>query len=162
SNNTIYGTQWAEAPVPPAGVPLVCDASSDALSRPLDAALYGMIYAGAQKNLGPPGVTLVGIRPDLLARTPGALPALLDYRLMAETRSLYNTPPCFAIYVTGLVLGWLRAEGGLAGVGERNAAKAALVYQAIDASDGFYSGHARPGSRSAMNVTFRLKDGALE
>jgi phosphoserine aminotransferase len=161
SNNTIYGTQWTGAPVPPLGVPLVCDASSDALSRPLDASRYGVIYAGAQKNLGPAGVTLVVIRRDLLERTPAGLPATLDYRLMAENRSLYNTPPCFAIYVTGLVLASLRSEG-LAAVGERNAAKAALVYQAIDASDGFYSGHARPGSRSQMNVTFRLKDAALE
>jgi len=162
SNNTIYGTQWAAAPVPPAGVPLVCDASSDALSRPLDAAGYGLLYAGAQKNLGPAGVTLVVIRRDLLERTPGALPALFDYKLLAESRSLYNTPPCFAIYVTGLVLGWLREQGGLAAAGERNAAKASLVYGAIDASDGFYLGHAQPGSRSQMNVTFRLRDAAIE
>jgi phosphoserine aminotransferase len=162
SNNTIYGTQWAKAPVPPAGVPLVCDASSDVLSRPLDAAGYGLIYAGAQKNLGPAGVTLVVMRRDLLERTPRALPALLDYRLLAENRSLYNTPPCFAIYVTGLVLAWLRERGGLAAAGERNAQKAALVYEAIDASDGFYRGHARPGSRSQMNVTFRVEDAAAE
>jgi phosphoserine aminotransferase len=161
SNNTIYGTEWTSEPKPPAGVPLVCDASSDVCSRPIDLARYGAIYAGAQKNLGPAGVTLIVVRKDLLARVPAGLPALLDYKLQAENRSLYNTPPCFAIYVTGLVLAWLRSEG-LAKVGERNAAKAALVYQAIDASDGFYSGHARPASRSQMNVTFRLKDAALE
>jgi phosphoserine aminotransferase len=143
-------------------VPLVCDFSSDALSRPLDAGQYGVLYAGAQKNLGPAGVTLVVIRRDLLARTPAALPAVLDYRLMAENRSLYNTPPCFAIYVTGLVLQWLRERGGLEAAGERNAEKAALVYQAIDVSDGFYRGHAQPASRSRMNVTFRLKDEAVE
>ncbi|MFI4942568.1 MAG: 3-phosphoserine/phosphohydroxythreonine transaminase [Burkholderiales bacterium] len=162
SNNTIYGTQWATAPVPPKGVPLVCDMSSDALSRPLDIAQYGLVYAGAQKNLGPAGVTLVVMRRELLERVPAGLPAVLDYKLMAENRSLYNTPPCFAIYVTGLVLAWLREQGGLAAAGERNAAKAALVYEAIDGSDGFYSGHAQPGSRSAMNITFRLKDAAAE
>src|SRR5512141_588448 len=107
SNNTIYGTQWAIDPEPPAGVPLVCDASSDALSRPIDVSRYGLLYAGAQKNLGPAGVTLVIVRRDLLERTPGGLPAVLDYRLMAENRSLYNTPPTFPIYVVGLVLQWL-------------------------------------------------------
>jgi phosphoserine aminotransferase len=162
SNNTIYGTQWATAPEPPKGVPLVCDMSSDALSRPLDIAQYGLVYAGAQKNLGPAGVTLVVMRRELLERVPAGLPAVLDYKLMAENRSLYNTPPCFAIYVTGLVLAWLREQGGLAAAGERNAAKAALVYEAIDGSEGFYSGHAQPGSRSAMNITFRLKDAAAE
>jgi phosphoserine aminotransferase len=162
SNNTIYGTQWATAPEPPKGVPLVCDMSSDALSRPLDIAQYGLVYAGAQKNLGPAGVTLVVMRRELLERVPAGLPAVLDYKLMAENRSLYNTPPCFAIYVTGLVLAWLREQGGLAAAGERNAAKAALVYEAIDGSDGFYRGHAQPGSRSAMNLTFRLKDAAAE
>ena len=162
SNNTIYGTQWATAPEPPKGVPLVCDMSSDALSRPLDIAQYGLVYAGAQKNLGPAGVTLVVMRRELLERVPAGLPAVLDYKLMAANRSLYNTPPCFAIYVTGLVLAWLREQGGLAAAGERNATKAALVYAAIDGSDGFYRGHAQPESRSAMNVTFRLKDAAAE
>ena len=145
SNNTIYGTQWATAPEPPKGVPLVCDMSSDALSRPLDIAQYGLVYAGAQKNLGPAGVTLVVMRRELLERVPAGLPAVLDYKLMAENRSLYNTPPCFAIYVTGLVLAWLREQGGLAAAGERNAAKAALVYEAIDGSDGFYRGHRAAG-----------------
>jgi phosphoserine aminotransferase len=162
SNNTIFGTQWATAPEPPKGVPLVCDMSSDAFSRPLDIARYGVIYAGAQKNLGPAGVTLVVMRKELLERVPAGLPSVLDYKLMAENRSLYNTPPCFAIYVTGLVLAWLREQGGLAAAGERNAAKASLVYEAIDGSDGFYRGHAQPGSRSAMNLTFRLKDAAAE
>jgi phosphoserine aminotransferase len=162
SNNTIYGTQWAAAPEPPPGVPLVCDASSDVLSRPIDASACGLLYAGAQKNLGPAGVTLVIVRRDLLERTPGGLPSLLDYRLLAEGRSLYNTPPTFAIYVTGLVLAWLRDLGGLEAAGRRNEAKAALLYGAIDRSGGFYRGHARPDCRSRMNVTFRLPSEELE
>jgi phosphoserine aminotransferase len=162
SNNTIYGTQWPEPPVPPPGVPLVCDASSDAFSRPFDAARFGLVYAGAQKNLGPAGVTLVIVRRDLLERVPGGLPALVDYRLLGESRSLYNTPPSFAIYVTGLVLEWLRAQGGLAGAAERNEGKAALLYGAIDRSGGFYRGHAQADSRSRMNVTFRLAGEAAE
>jgi phosphoserine aminotransferase len=162
SNNTIYGTQWSIDPEPPPGVPLVCDASSDALSRPVNVAGLGVFYAGAQKNLGPAGVTLVIVRKDLLERTPGGLPAVLDYRLMAENRSLYNTPPTFAIYVVGLVLEWLKGLGGLAEVGRRNEAKAALVYEAIDGSGGFYRGHAQPASRSRMNVTFRLPTEELE
>jgi phosphoserine aminotransferase len=140
----------------------VCDASSDALSRPIDVARYGLLYAGAQKNLGPAGVTVVVVRKDLLERTPGGLPALLDYRLMAESRSLYNTPPTFAIYVVGLVLQWLLGLGGLAEAGRRNEAKAALLYEAIDGSGGFYRGHARPESRSRMNVTFRLPSEEME
>ena len=162
SNNTIYGTQWSAAPEPPKGVPLVCDASSDALSRPFDAAGTAVLYAGAQKNLGPSGVTIVVVRRDLLERVPRGLPALLDYKLLAENKSLYNTPPTFAIYVVGLVLEWLLAQGGLAAAGERNRTKAAHVYGAIDRSDGFYRGHAQPGSRSLMNVTFRLRDEAAE
>ena len=162
SNNTIYGTQWSVDPEPPPGVPLVCDASSDVLSRPIDVTRYGLIYAGAQKNLGPAGVTLVVVRRELLERSPGGLPALLDYRLMAEQRSLYNTPPTFAIYVVGLVLEWLKGLGGLAGIAERNEAKAALLYDAIDASGGFYRGHAQTTSRSRMNVTFRLPSEELE
>jgi phosphoserine aminotransferase len=162
SNNTIYGTQWTVDPEPPPGVPLVCDASSDALSRPIDVSRYGVVYAGAQKNLGPAGVTLVVIRRDLLDRTPGGLPAMLDYRVQAESRSLHNTPPTFAIYVVGLVLRWLLATGGLAGAAERNEEKAALLYAAIDESGGFYRGHAQVASRSRMNVTFRLPSEELE
>jgi phosphoserine aminotransferase len=162
SNNTIYGTQWAIDPVPPPRVPLVCDASSDLLSRPVASDRYGLIYAGAQKNLGPAGVTLVIVRKDLLERTPGGLAAVLDYRLMAEKKSLYNTPPTFAVYVVGLVLGWIAEQGGLAEVARRNEAKAALLYDAIDGSGGFYRGHAQPASRSRMNVTFRLPSEELE
>jgi phosphoserine aminotransferase len=162
SNNTIYGTQWSIDPEPPAGVPLVCDASSDALSRPLDVSRYGLLYAGAQKNLGPAGVVLVVVRRDLLERTPGGLPALLDYRLLAEHKSLYNTPPTFAVYVVGLVLQWIRELGGLAALAQRNEEKAAILYAAIDGSDGFYRGHAQQASRSRMNVTFRLRTEELE
>jgi len=162
SNNTIYGTQWSTCPEPPPGVPLACDASSDLLSRPTDVARHGLVYAGAQKNMGPAGVTVVVVRNDLLERTPGGLPALLDYRLLAGSRSLYNTPPTFAIYVVGLVLQWLIGQGGLAEAARRGEAKAALLYGVIDASGRFYRGHARPDSRSRMNVTFRLPSGSLE
>ena len=162
SNNTIFGTEWVSEPVPPPGVPLVCDASSDVLSRPLDPSRYGLLYAGAQKNLGPAGVTVVIVRRDLLERTPKGLPAMLDYRLQAETGSLHNTPPCFAVYVVGLVLEWLRGLGGLAEMERRNRRKAERLYRAIDESGGFYRGHARPDSRSRMNVTFRLPSDDLE
>jgi phosphoserine aminotransferase len=162
SNNTIYGTQWSTAPDPPAGVPLVCDASSDFLSGPIDVARHGLVYAGAQKNLGPAGVTVVVVRNELLERTPGDLPALVDYRLLAASRSLHNTPPTFAIYVVGLVLQWLIAGGGLGEAALRGDARAELLYGAIDASGGFYRGHARPDSRSRMNVTFRLPSASLE
>ena len=161
SNNTIFGTQWRAEP-DAGGVPLVCDASSDFLSRPLEVARYGLIYAGAQKNAGPAGVTLVIVRDDLLARVPQGLPSLLDYRLLAEKESLYNTPPVFAIYVAGLVFKWLRREvGGLTEIQKRNEEKAKLLYDAIDATN-FYRGHAEPGSRSRMNVTFRLPTEELE
>jgi phosphoserine aminotransferase len=162
SNNTIYGTEWAEEPVPPEGVPLVCDASSDIMSRPLDVSKYGVIYGGAQKNMGPAGLTVVIIREDLLARTPANLPAMLDYRLLSEKGSLHNTPPTFSIYATGLVTNWLLENGGLEGIEKQNGAKSALLYQAIDNSDGFYKGHSQQDSRSRMNVTFRLPDEALD
>ncbi len=162
SNNTIYGTEWTAEPAPPAGVPLVCDASSDVLSRPIDIGKYGLVYAGAQKNLGPAGVTVVIVRRDLLARVPAGLPVMLDYRFQAEQRSLYNTPPCFAVYVLGLVLRWMIGLGGLPEIARRNETKAAILYQALDESGGFYRGHAQPGSRSRMNVTFRLPSEGLE
>ena len=162
SNNTIYGTQWTTEPKAPSGVPLVCDASSDVLSRPVEIQRYGLLYAGAQKNLGPAGIAVVVIRKDQLERTPGGLPALLDYRLMAEKQSLYNTPPTLVVHVVGRVLKWLRDLGGLAEIGRRNEAKAGLLYDAIDASGGFYCGHAQKESRSRMNVTFRLGSEELE
>jgi phosphoserine aminotransferase len=161
SNNTIFGTQWAREPEAGA-VPLVCDASSDIFSRPIDVGEYALIYAGAQKNLGPSGVTLVILREDLLARSPKSLPTMLDYNTHAKEKSLYNTPPVFGIYVMRLVMKWLLAEGGLTAMGRRNAEKAKILYDAIDGSGGFYRPHAKPASRSNMNVTFRLPSEDLE
>ena len=160
-NETIGGVEWPAEP-DAGGVPLVADCSSNIFSKPIDVAKYGLIYAGAQKNLGPSGVTLVIIRDDLLARTPKGLPTMLDYNTQAKEKSLYNTPPVFGIYVLGLVAKWLREQGGLEAVGRANADKAKLIYDAIDGSGGFYRGHARPGSRSNMNVTYRLPSEALE
>jgi len=164
SNETIQGVAYPAGaePMPPEDVPLICDASSDIVSRPLDVAKYALIYAGAQKNLGPSGVTLVIVRDDLLARTPAGLPVMLDYRLLAESHSLHNTPPTFGIYALGLTLKWLIGIGGLAEIQKRNEAKARLVYDAIDASGGFYRGHAQSDSRSRMNVTFRLPSQDLD
>ena len=160
TNNTIFGTQWHE--LPEVGeVPLVADASSDVLSRPVPVERFGLIYAGAQKNLGPAGVTLVVVRDDLLERAPAGLATMLDYRTHAAKDSLHNTPPTFAIYLVGLVVDWIEAQGGAAAMAERNRRKAESLYAAIDAS-GFYRGTARPASRSWMNVTFRLPDEALE
>ncbi len=155
SNETIHGVEFQTEPTPPSGVPLVCDMSSNIASRPLDVKKYGLIYSGAQKNLGPSGVTLVVIRNDLLERTPPKLPIMLDYKQMAENKSLYNTPPCYSIYILGLVLKWLKNNGGMEGIAKHNAAKASLVYDTLDGSGGFYKGHARADSRSRMNVTFR-------
>ena len=162
TNETIHGVEWPAAPTPPDGVPLITDSSSDFLSRPLDVGQHALIYAGAQKNLGPAGVTLVILRDDLLPRVPANLPLMLDYRVQAENKSLYNTPPCFTIYVVGLVLQWLKGLGGLAAVAEHNAAKAGAIYRAIDESGGFYRGHADPASRSLMNITFRMPSEELE
>ncbi len=162
TNETIHGVEWPAAPDAPAGVPLVADSSSDFLSRPLDVARHGLIYAGAQKNLGPAGVTLVIVREDLLERVPANLPLMLDYKVQADNKSLYNTPPCYTIYIVGLVLQWLKDLGGLEAVAQRNQAKASVVYTAIDESGGFYRGHAQLASRSAMNITFRLPSEELE
>ncbi len=162
SNETIQGVEFQAEPVPPAGVPLVCDASSDFISRPIDVSKYGLIYAGAQKNAGPAGVVIVIVRDDLLERNPGNLPSMLDYKLLATDGSLYNTPPCYSVYIVGLVLKWIKEIGGLKEVTKRNQAKAGMVYKAIDDSGGFYRGHAKPESRSNMNVTFRLPSEPLE
>ena len=160
SNNTIAGTQWPE--LPDAGDrPLVVDASSDLLCRPFDTARCGIIYAGAQKNLGPAGLTLVIIRRDLAQRGRDGLPATLRYAVAAQHGSRYNTPPVFAIYLFGLVMRWLLDGGGLAAMETRNRRKAALLYDAIDRSR-FYRGTAQTGSRSLMNVTFRLPSESLE
>ncbi|MCU0561520.1 MAG: 3-phosphoserine/phosphohydroxythreonine transaminase [Desulfobacterales bacterium] len=162
SNNTIRGTQWQSFP-DARGVPLVADMSSDIMSRPFDAAPFGLIYAGAQKNIGPAGVTLVIVRADLLERVPENLPTMLKYTTYTAKNSLYNTPPCFAIYTLQLVLKWIEeAVGGLERIDALNREKAGLVYRRIDASGGFYRGTAEPGSRSLMNVTFRLPTEELE
>ena len=160
TNNTIEGTQWAALP-DVGDVPLVADTSSDMFSRPLDVSRFGLIYSGAQKNLGPSGVTLVIIREDLLERSADALPAMLNYKVHAENNSLYNTPNTFGIYVLGLTVRWVRSIGGLSAVAEINQRKAAKIYAEIDRS-GFYRGTARKDSRSLMNVTFRLATEELE
>ena len=154
TNNTIFGTEWHSEPET-RGVPLVADASSNLFSKPIDVAKYGLIYAGAQKNLGVAGVTLVIIRDDLLARSPDSLPAMLNYNTHVKGKSAYNTPPVFAVYILGLVVKWLQAQGGLDYMAQANRAKAEMLYDAIDASE-FYAGHALAGHRSNMNVTFRL------
>ncbi|RMF61087.1 MAG: 3-phosphoserine/phosphohydroxythreonine transaminase, partial [Bacteroidetes bacterium] len=157
SNNTIFGTQFATEPQ--VDVPLVCDASSDFLSRPLDVDRYGLIYAGAQKNVGPAGVTVVLVRDDFLQRRNQPLPTMLDYGTHAE--KLFNTPPVYAVYVVEKVLRWLRDLGGLPAIAALNDAKAKKLYDRIDRTD-FYRGTAEPGSRSKMNVTFRLPSEDLE
>lgn len=157
SNNTIFGTQFQEEPE--ADVPLVCDASSDFMSRPIDFARYGLIYAGAQKNVGPAGVTVVLIRPDFLERRNAGLPTMLDYGTHAK--EMFNTPPVFAVYMVEKVMRWLDGLGGIPAIQQRNEAKARLLYGRIDASD-FYRGTADVASRSKMNVTFRLPSEELE
>ncbi len=159
SNETIEGVQW---PVEPetGGVRLVCDASSDILSRPIDIGKYGLIYGGAQKNIGPSGVTVVLVRRDWIEPLP-KIPTMLSYATHAKEHSLYNTPASFGIYMIGLVCQWIELHGGLVGMRQRNAAKAQLLYDQIDASD-FYQGFAERENRSQMNVTFRLPTEELE
>lgn len=161
SNNTIYGTQWKTEPEV-GNVPLVCDASSDILHKKIDVNKYGLIYAGAQKNIGPAGVTLVIIRKDLLERSSDNLHTYLNYKVHVENNSLYNTPSTFGIYVAGLVFKWLLNMGGLDEMYRRNVEKAKILYDAIDASNGFYKGTVVPEYRSLMNVTFRLPNEELE
>ena len=161
SNNTIWGTQWHQFP-DGEGVPLIADMSSDFMSRPFDIKPFGMIYAGAQKNIGPSGIAMVIIREDMLNRVPQNLPSMLKYTSFKENKSLYNTPPTFAIYVIDLVLGWLEdTAGGLEKIEEVNKHKASLIYEVIDSSQ-IYQGTAEPGSRSLMNITFRLSDKNME
>ncbi|MFN8410855.1 MAG: 3-phosphoserine/phosphohydroxythreonine transaminase [Anaerolineales bacterium] len=161
-NETIHGVEYFTEPTPPAGVPLVCDTSSDFISRPIDVTKYAMLYAGAQKNAGPSGVTVVIIRDDMLERTPANLPVMLDYKTLAASGSLHNTPPSFAIYMVGLVFQWAKKQGGLAAIEKVNRVKADMVYKAIDESGGFYRGHAKPEARSLMNIPFRLPTEELE
>ena len=160
TNNTIEGTEWKDLPAT-GEVPLVADASSNIFSRPMDFLRFALIYAGAQKNLGPSGVTLVLIRQDLLDRSPASLPTMMNYKVLAENNSLYNTPPTFGIYILGLTMKWLKSLGGLPGIAAINQRKAAKLYGEIDRS-GFYRGTAEQGSRSLMNVTFRLPSEELE
>lgn len=162
SNETIHGIEFFTDPTPPAGVPLVCDASSDFISHPVDVSKYALMYAGAQKNAGPSGVTIVIIRDDMLERVPANLPVMLDYKAQAATGSMHNTPPSFSVYMVGLVFKWALKSGGLAAIEKVNRQKAELVYNAIDQSGGFYRGHAQPAARSLMNITFRLPSEELE
>ena len=160
TNETIEGVEWKTEPEV-GDVPLIADASSDILSRPVEVENYALIYAGAQKNMGPSGVTLVIVRDDLLKRIPDGLHTMLDYRTHVENKSLYNTPNTWGIYIINLVCKWLKEKGGLAAMQRENEAKAQLLYGAIDSTD-YYRGHADPDSRSNMNVTFRLPSEDLE
>ena len=160
SNNTIEGTQWKGLP-DVGDAPLVTDSSSDIFHAPIDVGRFGLIYAGAQKNLGPSGVTLVIVRDDLLARSADALPTMMNYKVHAENNSLYNTPNTFGIYILGLTVKWLRSMGGLPAIARVNQRKAAKVYAEIDCT-GFYRGTAQKDSRSIMNLTFRLATEELE
>ena len=160
SNNTIFGTQFQEEPETQTN--LVCDMSSDILSRPVDVSRYGVIYAGAQKNMGPAGVTMVIIRRDLLEQCPENLPEVMNYKKVAAKDSMLNTPPVFSIYMVGLVAKHLTKLGGLGSVAKTNEEKAEKLYSTIDNSNGFYEGHAQTQSRSRMNVTFRLPNEDLE
>jgi len=157
TNNTIEGTQYHSLPT--SAAPLVADMSSDIASRPLDVSKFGLIFAGAQKNLGPSGVTLVIVRRDLAERAEKNLPTVLQYRTFIKEKSLYNTPPTLAVYILDLVAEWIAAEGGLAGMQKRNEAKAKLLYDTIDGSNGYYRCPVEKSSRSLMNVVFRVAGG---
>lgn len=160
SNNTIFGTQWASFP-DPGDVPLVCDMSSDINCRKVDVGQFGIIYAGAQKNLGPAGVTMVIIREDLMNKSPENIPAIMNYKVIGDKDSLYNTPPTFAIYIVKLVFEWVKKEGGIEAIEKINKRKASLIYDILDSSD-FFRGTVREDSRSIMNITFRLPSEDLE
>jgi phosphoserine aminotransferase len=159
SNETIGGLQFPW--VPESTVPLVCDMSSEFLSYEVDVSRFGLIYAGAQKNIGPSGLTVVIVRDDLLGHAHPMTPTMLNYRVHADADSMYNTPPTYPIYIAGLVLKWLREQGGIKAIAARNVEKAGLLYHAIDTSDGFYGSHIEAPFRSRMNATFRLRDESL-
>ena len=161
-NNTIYGTEYHNWPKTPGDVPLVCDMSSNMMNKVIDPEMFGVIYAGAQKNIGPAGVTLVLVREDLLERVPEETPTMQKWRTHVAKDSLFNTGPCWAIYICKLSLEYLKSIGGIPEIEKRNRQKAKLLYDVIDKSDGFYKGHAKPDSRSLMNVTFRLPTEELE
>jgi len=160
SNETIGGVEMFDLP-DCADVPLVCDMSSHILSRPVDVSRYGLIYAGAQKNIGPAGLTIVIVREDLIGHAPSTVPTMLDYKIHADHESMYNTPPTYAIYIAGLVFKWLREQGGLAAMERINLAKANLLYDYIDATDFYHSPVARE-NRSRMNIPFTLRDSRLD
>ncbi|WP_179088038.1 3-phosphoserine/phosphohydroxythreonine transaminase [Paenibacillus sp. FSL R7-0273] len=161
SNETIEGTQYAEYP-DTGSLPLIADMSSDILSRSFDVSKFGLIYAGAQKNLGPSGVTVVIAKEELIAKSPANIPTILRYDTHYKNNSLYNTPPSFSVYMVNEVLKWIEEQGGLAGIESKNRDKSGLLYDHIDGSDGFYRGVAEAGSRSIMNVTFRMQSEELE
>jgi phosphoserine aminotransferase len=161
SNETIGGAQYQEYP-DTGNVPLIADMSSDILCRPVDVSKFAMIYAGAQKNLGPSGVTVVILREDMLELVPKNLPTMLSYATHAKNNSLYNTPPVYSVYMVNLVLKWIKENGGVAEMERKNREKTALIYKVIDESNGFYRGVVEPESRSIMNITFRMKDEELE
>lgn len=161
SNNTIYGTEWRNFP-DTGSVPLIADMSSNIMSKPVDVRKFDMIYAGAQKNLGPSGVTVVIIKKDFLETANEQVPTMFRYQTHVNKNSLYNTPPTFGIYMLGEVLKWIEQQGGLPSIQQTNNEKASLIYDVIDQSNGFYVGHAEKNSRSNMNITFRLLDEALE
>lgn len=161
SNNTIAGTQYHTFP-DTGDVPIVCDMSSDALSRVIDVSKFGIIFAGAQKNLGPAGVTIVAMRSDMLEKCRDGLPTMLSYKTHASKNSLFNTPPCFPIYMVNKVLHWLKKRGGVEAMQKENEEKGKLLYGTIDDSDGFYRNPIEPGSRSFMNYVFRLTSEDLE
>ncbi|MBN8282448.1 3-phosphoserine/phosphohydroxythreonine transaminase [Zoogloea sp.] len=162
TNETIHGVEMFDLPEVPAGVPLVADMSSHILSRPMDVSRYGLIYAGAQKNIGPAGLVLVIVREDLLGRASTITPSVMNYATMADNGSMLNTPPTFGIYLAGLIFKNLKAQGGLAAVEEANVAKAKRVYDTIDGSGGFYRNPVAVECRSRMNVPFTLSDPALD
>lgn len=161
SNNTIFGTQWHYTP-DPKGKPLVADMSSDIFSRPAEFNKHSMIYAGAQKNLGPSGVTVVAIKDEFLAKAHADLPTMMSYKIFAEKDSMFNTPPCFSIYILNLVMKWIKKNGGLVGLGKINDAKQSTLYGAIDGSKGYYVCPVEKDARSWMNVVMRLPTPELE
>lgn len=160
ANNTIYGTEYPD--FPKFDVPIVCDMSSDILSRRVNVADFDLIYAGAQKNLGPAGVTLAIVKDDFLKTARTDLPTMLKYQTFVDKDSTYNTPPVFAIYMVNKTLHWIKAQGGVDVIATRNAKKAKLIYDVIDQSEGFYIGHAEPAYRSNMNITFNLQTPEME
>lgn len=162
NNNTIYGTEWNFDPSIPKDVPLISDMSSNFMSKPIDINKYSLIYAGAQKNIGPAGAVVAIIKKDMLDKVNQNVPTILNYKTHADAASMHNTPPCWAIYIIGLVMKWIETYGGLQKIHDNNLAKAKYIYDVIDSSNGFYKGTVQKDSRSLMNITFRLLSEELE